>query len=263
MSSCAELLDRLEPEEHVVQLYGADDRLLTENVGRYLSEGLKRGHGLLVIASPEHRTSLVRQLREDAGYSNAVLEGRLVFLDAATTLARFMVNGVPDPALFDAAVGQALRGVQLRAVHTGVRAYGEMVGLLWKATEYTAAISLEQLWNDLLKKSDVCLFCAYPIDVFSSEFQSGQVDALLSAHTHLLPVDGALEGALHRAMDEVLGGRAASLRPLVQDYHGPAWGKLPKAEWLVLWLRNNLPGSAEEILTRAREYYQPLAIVRS
>src|SRR5215207_2889101 len=147
MSSCAELLDRLEPEEHVVQLYGADDRLLTGNVGRYLSEGLKRGDGLLVIASPEHRSTLVRQLREDTAYPKAVLEGRLVFLDAATTLARFMVNGVLDPARFHAAVGQALRGVQLRAVHTGVRAYGEMVGLLWKATEYTAAIQLEQLWN--------------------------------------------------------------------------------------------------------------------
>ena len=46
MSSCAELLDRLEPEEHVVQLYGDDDRLLTQNVGRFLSEGLKRGDGL-------------------------------------------------------------------------------------------------------------------------------------------------------------------------------------------------------------------------
>lgn len=263
MSSCAELLDRLEPEEHVVQLYGSDDRLLTQNVGRFLSEGFKRGDGLLIIATPEHRTTLVRQLREHTGYSKAVLEGRLVFLDAAMTLARFMVDGAPDPALFQAAVGQALRGVQLRAGHTGVRAYGEMVGLLWKATKYTAAIRLEQLWNDLLEKSDVCLFCAYPIDVFSSEFQAGKVDALLSAHTHLLPVDRALEGALHRAMDEVLGSQVDSVPPLVQGNDRPAWGRLPKAEALVLWLHNNLPGSAEEILTRARQYYQPLAIVRS
>jgi hypothetical protein len=138
-----------------------------------------------------------------------------------------------------------------------------MVGLLWNAAEYAAAVHLEELWNNLLKKSDVCLFCAYPIDVFSAEFQVSKVDALLCAHTHLLPVDDALEGALRRAMDEVLGSRADSLRPLMQSNQRPAWGTLPQSEALVLWLRNNLPGSAEEILTRAREYYQPLAIVRS
>jgi hypothetical protein len=36
----------------------------------------------------------------------------------------------------------------------------------------------------------------------------------------------------------------------------PAWGKVPPAEALVLWLRNNLPVSADQILARAREYYQ-------
>ncbi len=51
MSSCPELLDGIESEEHVVQLYGNDDRLLTQNVGRFLSEGLKRGDGILVIAT--------------------------------------------------------------------------------------------------------------------------------------------------------------------------------------------------------------------
>jgi DcmR-like sensory protein len=258
MSSCAELLDRLEPEEHVVQLYGDDDRLLTQNVGRFLSEGLKRGDGILVISTPEHRGTLARYLTQERGYSKAVLEGRLVFLDAEATLGRFMVRGVPDPELFASVVGEALQGVQARAVHTGVRAYGEMVGLLWKAGEYAAAVRLEELWNELLKSKDVTLFCAYPIDVFSPEFQAGKVDALLCAHTHLLPLDTALEGALNRAMDEVLGARVDGLRRLIQTNHRPSWGAIPKAEALVLWLRNNLPGSADQIINLARQYYQPL-----
>jgi MEDS: MEthanogen/methylotroph, DcmR Sensory domain len=256
--TCAELLDRLEPEEHVVQLYGTDDQLLTRNVGRYLAEGLRRGDGVLVIATPEHRTTLTRRLREETSHSQAVLEGRLVFLDAETTLARFLVDGAPDPARFRSVVGDALSGVRARAVHTGVRAYGEMVGVLWKAGEYPAAVRLEELWNDLLKESDVALFCAYPIDVFGPEFQSATVDALLCAHTHLLPVDSSLEGALNRAMDEVLGSRVDGIRRLIQTNHRPAWAKIPKGEALVLWLRNNLPGSADQILARAREYYQPV-----
>src|SRR4051794_14612999 len=127
MSSCAEFLDQLGPQKHVVQLYGKDDRLLTQNVGRYLGEGLKRGDGLLVIATAEHRGTLVRDLKQERGYAQAVLEGGLVSLAAQATLARFMVNGSPDPDLFTRVVGEALAGVQQRSVHTGVRAYGEMV----------------------------------------------------------------------------------------------------------------------------------------
>lgn len=262
MSSCAELLDRLEPEEHVVQLYGTDDRLLTLNVGRYLSEGLKRGDGLLVIATAEHRGSFVRFLNGEPNYSRAVLEGRLVFLDAEATLMRFLVNGAPDPALFNSVVGDALRSVQARSGHTGVRAYGEMVGLLWKEERYDAASKLEELWNGLLKTNEVSLFCAYPIDVFSPEFQVAKLDALLCAHTHLLPADGALEQALNKAMDEVLGARVDGLRHLIQANYRPSWAVIPRAEALVLWLRNNLPGSANQIIDRARQYYSPQVTTR-
>jgi hypothetical protein len=256
MSSCAELLDRLEPEEHVVQLYGADDRPLTQNVGRYLGEGLKRGDGLIVIATAEHRGSFVRFLKHEPGYSRAVLEGRLIFLDAEVTLHRFMVSDSPDPDLFDSVVGDALRGVQARSGHTGVRAYGEMVGLLWSQGRYDAASRLEELWNRLLQANEVSLFCAYPIDIFSPEFQVRNVDALLCAHTHLLPAEGALEQALNRAMDEVLGARVDGLRRLIQANYRPSWAQIPRAEALVLWLRNNLPGSANQIIERARQYYQ-------
>jgi DcmR-like sensory protein len=257
MSSCAELLDRLEPEEHVVQLYGTDDQLLTLNVGRYLSEGLKRGDGLIVIAGAEHRGSFVRFLKGEPHYSRAVLEGRLVFLDAEVTLSRFLVDGAPDPALFNNVVGEALRGVQARSGHTGIRAYGEMVGLLWKREQHAAAIRLEELWNELLRTNEVSLFCAYPIDIFSPEFQVAKLDALLCAHTHLLPADGALEQALNRAMDEVLGARVDGLRRLIQANYRPSWAVIPRAEALVLWLRNNLPGSANQIIEQARKYYQP------
>lgn len=259
MSSCTELLDGVVPEEHVVQLYGSDDQLLTRNVARYLSEGLKRGDGLLVIGTADHRSTISRLLRQEPGYAKAVLEGRLVFLDAQATLTRLIVSGMPDPELFRAVVVAALEGVRSRAVHSGIRAYGEMVGLLWKAGASDAAARLEGLWNELLKQSDVSLFCAYPIDIFGPEFEHGKVDALLCAHTHLLPVDAALEGALRRAMDDVLGTRVEQIRHLIQTNHRPSWASIPKSEALVLWLRNNLPGSANQILNRAREYYYSTA----
>jgi hypothetical protein len=263
MTSCAHLLDEGDPEAHFVQLYGSDDRLLTRNVSRFLAEGLRRGEGLLAIASPEHSGSVARLLRDERGYSRAALEGRLVFLDAQTTLDRLLVEGQPDPALFESVVGGALKDVQARAGHTGVRAYGEMVGLLWTAGEYTAAARLEELWNRLLKASNIRLFCGYPIDVFGEEFQVDKMDSLLCAHTHMLPVDDALESALNRAMDQVLGSRVQGVRALIKGNHRPAWGEVPRSEAVILWLRNNLPGSANEILQLARRYYQPAVSART
>ena len=263
MSSCQELLDQLKPPEHVVQLYGEDDRLLIQNAGRFLAEGLKRGDGLLVIATPEHRTSLTGFLRSESNYSRAVLEGRLMFLDARATLDRFLVDGHPDPELFESVIGESLRRVRGRAVHTGARAYGEMVGLLWTAGERDAALRLEELWNGLLSQGDVSLFCAYPVDVLSPEFESGKVDGLLCTHTHLLPLDSALQQALDRAMEEVLGLRLQGLHPLFRGKHRAAWGAIPPAEALVLWIRSNMRGSADQILARAREYYQPVIAARS
>src|SRR5919109_1301881 len=105
-----EILDQPQPEEHFVQLYGADDR----------------------------------------AYPRAVLEGRLVFLDAEATLSRFMINGEPDGERFEQVVGEAIRGVRASAVQNGVRAYGEMVGVLWSAGQHSAAVRLEELWNQLL-----------------------------------------------------------------------------------------------------------------
>ncbi len=257
MTSCAELLDQPEPEGHFVQFYGGDDWLLVRNVTRFLAEGLRRGDGLVAIAGPEHSGSVARQLRDERGYSKAVLEGRLVFLDAQVTLDRLMVDGQPDRELFESVIGEALRGVQARAGHMGIRAYGEMVGLLWKAGHQTAAARLEGFWNSLLRSRNISLFCGYPIDVFGNEFQVGVVDPLLCAHTHMLPVDDALESALHQAMNEVLGSRVDGLRALITANYRPAWGEVPRSEATILWLRNNLPGSAEQILRLARQYYQP------
>lgn len=262
MTSCAELLDHVDPEEHLVQLYGKDDRLLTRNISRFLAEGLRRGDGLLAIASPEHSGSVARQLRQEPAYAKAVLEGRLVFLDARATLDRLLVDGQPDRAAFDSVVGEALRGVQARAGPSGIRAYGEMVGLLWMAGERAAAVRLEEFWNSLLHRSNIRLFCAYPIDVFGDEFRVEHVDALLCAHTHMVPIDDDLEFALNRAMNEVLGDRVARIRTLIKTNHRPSWGEVPSSEAIILWLRNNLPGSAGEIMDLARKYYQPLASAR-
>ena len=186
MSSWGELLDRAAPEEHIVQLYGSDDQLLARNVSRYLAEGLKRGDGLVLIATSEHAATIVRQLSEESHDALAALrDGRLMVLDAKETLERFMVNGEPDQNRFRSVVGDALREVGKRSASGQIRAFGEMVGLLWVDGQHAAAIRLEQYWNELLAGSAFSLYCAYPIDISDAGLHLGGLEAVLGAHTHM------------------------------------------------------------------------------
>jgi hypothetical protein len=186
MSSWSELLDRAEPGEHVVQLYGGDHQLLVRNVSRYLAEGLRRGDGLIVIATSEHAEPIVRQLKEEsAETSRALCEGRLVVLDAQETLDRFMVNGQPDQHLFRTIVGSVLQEVRVRSATGKIRAFGEMVGILWMEGQQAAATLLEKYWNELLIGSTFSLFCGYPIDIFDGGSQTDGLEAVLCAHTHM------------------------------------------------------------------------------
>lgn len=83
----------------------------------------------------------------------------VIALDAAETLARFTADGL-DPANFDAVIGRAIR--EAAASGRPVRAYGEMVALLWDAGDVLGAIELEAMWNNLARDVPFSLMCAYP-----------------------------------------------------------------------------------------------------
>jgi hypothetical protein len=247
----------LEPHGHFVQFYEANEPLLNRNVGRFLWDGLLRGDALLVIATAERRESLSRHLgRLGADIPALGARRQLAFLDARDLLGTFMVNGSPDWHLFHAAITQALDGLHSRADDAGVCAYGEMVGVLWQAGQYDAALLVEDYWNKLLHGSGITLFCGYPIDVFAKEFHSERLRAVRCAHTHLISAgaDEELHAAVYRAMDDVLGPEAGNVRVMMADRPVPD-ATPPGAEASILWLWENLPDAAEGILDCARQHY--------
>jgi hypothetical protein len=262
MSPWEKLLQKPHARGHLVQLYRDDgDLSLARNVSQYLCEGLKRRDGAVVIVTAEHRDKFSQELgRLGVDVESFIREKSLVFFDAHETLARFMVAGQPDWDRFESVVTTALRGVRAPQGQTGLRAYGEMVDVLWKNRQFTAAMRLEQFWNKLLARSSFSLYCAYAIDVFNKEFRLGVLDAVLCTHSHLMPAEtnGNLEVAINRAMDEILGADADRLRPLIKANHRSSWAVMPKGESIILWLRNNLPGQAEQIVSLAHSYYQRL-----
>jgi MEDS: MEthanogen/methylotroph, DcmR Sensory domain len=247
---------------HVVQFYQGDEQALARNVARFFHDGMTRGQGVVAIATASRRAAIVRELGAlSVDVDAAVRNGLVLLLDAEETLDRLSLDDRPDPQRFERVIGSVLHDLRGVTGSRDVRAYGEMVGILWEAGRSADALRLEELWNGLIGREELELFCGYPIDVFGAGFAITEMDAVLCAHTHVVPADAdrTLEAAVERAMDDVLGGRSALLRPLMKANYRPSWAVLPRGEAIVLWLRNNLPGTADDILRRAQSYYRACA----
>lgn len=192
MSWCAELnageLNRCRaftPGEHFVQFYEKDD-FLVNSLAKFIEEGLRKGEGTLLIATAPHRAALEMELsRQGLDLSAARASGQHIDLDAAETLDQFMVDGSPDEALFNKVVG----GIIERAGQGGraVRAFGEMVVLLWNDGNGAAALRLEELWNRIAEIHSFGLFCAYPINGFRDHSSSEAFARICQEHSRVLP----------------------------------------------------------------------------
>jgi hypothetical protein len=234
---------------HLAQFYGANERLLVANVADFFAEGLAAGNGALIVADPKRNAAVLEELARVM--PDRAFGANVVTLDASGALGSFMLAGRPDRALFDRTIGDRARALSA-AGH--FRAYGEMVGLLWLTGQRLAAITLEDFWNDLQSSIHFDLFCGYPIDVLRPEFQIGSVRELVLSHTSLISaIPDGFEGAIERAMHDVLGPKATGLR-LVGRSIPEVSATLPYAERTALWLRNKLPRYADEILAKARQY---------
>lgn len=127
---------------HAVQFY-EDDAFLCDTVAEFVSGALSAHEPALVIATEPHREGLAAVLAaRGVDVPRVRVSGQLTLLDARELLDRFMVAGMPDAALFREVVGEALdRAARIRAGAV-VRAFGEMVDLLWREGRAEAAIRL-------------------------------------------------------------------------------------------------------------------------
>lgn len=149
------------PHDHVVGFYDTDADLVA-TIGEHLVSGSRRDGALLVVASRAHRAGIGDALAAAGIDVDAALAGgRYVALDAAETLDRFMVGGLPDRRRFAAVIGQVVASLEQSGRR--VWAFGEMVSLLWDAGQVAGAIELEHLWNELARQHSFSLYCAYPI----------------------------------------------------------------------------------------------------
>ena len=241
--------------EHSVQLY-TNEGFLTSAVGHYAAVGLRRGEAIVLVVTPGHHVALVQRLVTD-GFDVAQLtdQGQLTILDAAETLSCIMVDGTPNAEQFMPLIGGVIERAASR--YARVRAYGEMVDLLWQKGELTPALQLEELWNDLAKVRPFALHCAYAIDNFDRAAHCCALHGIHHAHSQLLPVEdySRLDIAVNRALSDVLGSTEALVLKSVLIARPQHGSRMPGAQAAHMGLSEVIPTALEAVLARARRYY--------
>jgi hypothetical protein len=237
--------------DHIAQAY-QDEAFLCETVAQYIGAGLEAGEAGIIIARPGHCDQFERALRDAGADPQAAREqGRLLLIDADEALGKFMRDGTPQWEAFDVSVGALVAAVG--AKYPMVRAYGEMVDVLWQKGERDAALKLEDFWNQLGRRERFSLLCGYRMDPLDSRVYGGALECVCRAHTHLIPardydsfdeaVAKASETVLDRAMSQMVLSLTAARRPTTQ---------MPIGQATLLWLQKHMPLTAEKVLAEAR-----------
>jgi PAS domain S-box-containing protein len=219
------------PHDHIVQFYESDEFLVT-SVGQYLAAGLRANSAVIAIATEAHLQALGAYL-SNIGFDVVAqaAAGRYVALEAGEMLAKFMVDGIPNAAAFAEHVGE--RVAALTADRGTLRAFGEMVALLWAEGNFEGAIRLEELWNALAVQHAFELYCAYPMKGFGSCASQRPFLHICQAHSRVLPAESfcaspASDDSTLRAI-AILQQKAAALEAEVIE-RGRAEEKLRRRE---------------------------------
>jgi hypothetical protein len=172
---------------HAVRFY-QDALGLSAIVGDFLGEGFEQHQPAIVVARPVHRLAIESQLtKRGLDVAQLTRDSALLVLDADEMLASFMVDGMPDAIRFRETIIPAIERVSAGRPLGIVRAYGEMVDVLWKNGEVVAATRLETLWNALANTHAFSLLCGYSMGNF---YKDAAVEEICSHHSHIVSEAG-------------------------------------------------------------------------
>jgi len=232
--------------EHVLQLYQEESCLL-DALADFVGAGLRLEEGVVIIGSRPRWDLLLERLRLAGVDAHApVLRGQLRLL--GTHLLRAHLS---NRQRFNEVTSSALS--LARARYERVRVFSELTDALWRDADRANARVVERYWQPLLNVHDFTLLCACPIDSLEGQAYDGSLQELCAAHTHVHPAfdEQGFEEAVSGAVAEVLDAQQARMLHALSVAHRPL-AQMPPGQAILFWLKDNMPRTAERVMSRAR-----------
>lgn len=172
------------PCDHVLQIYENDEVFLDALTG-FVGGGINSNDACIVIATPAHLSALAsRLISYGISIKSLIEDHRYIPFDAEKLLSQFMVNGWPNEAAFNLTISSLLARARGKTKRN-IRAFGEMVALLWAQGNIGATVNLEHLWNKFAENESFCMFCAYPKIGFTGQL-SDSIEHICLAHSKMI-----------------------------------------------------------------------------
>jgi hypothetical protein len=245
------------PHDHIVQLY-QDQDFLSSAVCRYIGAGLANGEGIILFPTLTHWNAFRTRLEgEGVDVHTAQERGQLTVFDANEFLPSLVRDAMPDPRVFNGVIGDIVGKARAGGSYPKVRAWGELVAVLWERGDVAASMNLEDLFDQLNQKIGIAMFCSYLMDNFNGDVHAHMLPRLGTNHSHLIPLEdyARLERAVADALRETVGQDEASVLEsrLLSQYRPPF--NMPHSQALLLALRQFLPAVADPVLQQSRNLY--------
>jgi hypothetical protein len=171
--------------DHACHFYD-DDTGLSTTVAAFLGPAFANGHAVISIGTRAHIAAIEQRLRTDGHDVDAARgRGQYLTLDAERAVPLLLRNGLPTANTFHDVVGVHVE--RLAGAHGNVRAFGEVVNVLWRQGRRAAALRLEDLWNEALGYHPLSLVCGYSMRSFRDPSEAAGVNGILSVHTNVIP----------------------------------------------------------------------------
>jgi len=238
--------------DHMVQTY-QDQGFLAEAIAHFVECGLQRREGILLIATQPHWQAIAERLKGGVvDAAGALAAGQLVVLEAEATLTNFMRGGMPEWTAFEKTVVPVLDELQRK--FATVRAYGEMVDILWQAGNREASYRLEEYWNALIEKIPFSLLCAYFIDHLDPHLYGGPLERVCRCHSHMIPArdEAELERAVAVSTQKIMGAALSGMLGTLASTYRPRT-LMPMPQATLFYLCENMPVTARKVLKKMRD----------
>jgi DNA-binding NarL/FixJ family response regulator len=163
--------DRHELHSHHAGVY-ATDASLEGDYEAFAAAALMTGKAVLAAMHPDRQQEVQRRLKQRGiDIDRAIAEDRYMPLNVAEALPLMMADGLPDASLMWAIIvpllARAARATRSNA--PVLAAFGDCAQTLWNAGEPSAAILLEQYWDEIAKTVNLDLLCGYTLRGFEAE----------------------------------------------------------------------------------------------